>query len=423
MYSTQINEESKYAFKYGLDLSSGTHLVYRADVSAITDTDAKGAMGALRDVIERRVNVFGVSEPIVQVERGGFGGEKEERLIVELPGITDVDEAVALIGKTPLLEFKLATQSSTEFVDDGNGNMIPDVSFVDTGLTGRYLKRAQLSFSGAQGGVGISEPIVLIEFNKEGAELFADITKNNVGNVLAIFLDGEAISVPVIQSEITDGSAQISGDFEAEEARTLVRDLNLGALPVPIELISTQSIGASLGHDALTSGVNAALIGLFILSLFLILWYRLPGVISVVSLSIYLVMMLALFKLIPVVLTAAGIAGFILSIGMAVDANVLIFERVKEELEERNDLQEAIKQGFSRAWLSIRDGNISSIITAIILFWAGTSMVKGFALTFGLGVLISMISAIAVSRTFTLAIAGESYGGLKKFLFGHGLRK
>ncbi len=418
VYSTEQEADSRFAFKFGLDLSGGTHLVYRADTESLGDVNINDAMGALRDAIERRVNVFGVSEPIVQVESGGFSGE--DRLIVELPGVTDVDEATDLIGRTPLLEFKLMKENNSFF----NDTEATQEEFLDTGLTGRLLDRAQLSFgTGGVGGVGSNEPLVLIEFNKEGSDLFAQITKDNVGQVLAIFLDGQVLSLPVIQQEIVGGNAQITGDFTPEEARTLVRDLNLGALPVPIELISSQSIGASLGHDALESGVNAALYGLLILGLFLIFWYRLPGFIAVLSLGIYLVIMLSLFKLIPVVLTAAGIAGFILSIGMAVDANVLIFERMKEELRGgREDLEDATKIGFSRAWLSIRDSNISSFITAIILFWFGTSLVKGFALTFGLGVLISMISAIAVSRTFLLAVGDGEYTGIKKFLFGTGLK-
>jgi len=421
VYSTENNPESSYHFKYGLDLSSGTHLVYRADTSGLEGGDIDDAMGALRDVIERRVNIFGVSEPIVQIEQGGFGGTTEERLIVELPGITDVNQAIELIGRTPLLEFKLVKQSS-ETVTDVDGNQVPDTEFIDTGLTGRYLKRAQLSFSGAQGGIGINEPVVAIEFNDDGKGLFAQITKDHIGEVLAIFLDGQPLSLPVIQSEIPDGNAQITGNFTAESAKTLVRDLNLGALPVPIDLVSTQSIGASLGYDALTSGVKAGLIGLLLLSIFIIFWYRLPGLIAVLSLGIYLVMMLVIFKTVPVVLTAAGIAGLILSIGMSVDANVLIFERMKDELERGDDLREAIRHGFSRAWLSIRDGNISSILTSIILFWFGTSLVKGFALTLGIGVLVSMISAISVSRTFMFAVSGEKFEGAWKFLFGHGLK-
>jgi len=416
VYTTEVQEHPRFGFKYGLDLSSGTHLVYKADASSVAEGEVRSAMGALRDVIERRVNTFGVSEPIVQVEQGGFGGEEEERLIVELPGITDVDEAAALIGRTPLLEFKLA-QEGTPSDENPSG-----VEFVDTGLTGRFLERAQMSFSGSHGGVGISEPIVLIDFNSEGADLFGQITGDNIGSVLAIFLDGEILSLPVIQTSITDGNAQISGSFSAEEARTLVRDLNLGALPVPIELVSTQSIGASLGHNALTSGVRAGLIGLTALALFLVLWYRLPGLLAIFSLAIYLIITLFIFKLVPVVLTAAGIAGFILSIGMAVDANILIFERIKEEFKERDDLEEAVRQGFSRAWLSIRDGNISSILTAIILFWFGTSLVKGFALTFGLGVLVSMISAIVITRTFLLAISPSRVTKATRFLFGHGIQ-
>jgi protein-export membrane protein SecD len=225
--------------------------------------------------------------------------------------------------------------------------------------------------------------------------------------------------LPVIQQEIPDGNAQISGKFTAEEGKELVRNLNLGALPVPIELISTNSIGASLGQDVLNKGIMAGIVGIILVAIFLIALYRLPGVVSVVSLGMYIVIMLALFKLVPVVLTAAGIAGFILSVGMAVDANVLIFERMKEELNaERNNTEEAIKNGFSRAWFSIRDSNISGIITSIILFWFGTSMVKGFALVLGVGVLVSMISAVSISRTFLLAVRSKNPGRLNKFMFG-----
>jgi len=421
VYSTEKDPESKFAFKFGLDLSGGTHLVYRADISELGGLDVDSAMGALRDAIERRVNVFGVSEPLVQVEKSSFSGE--ERLIVELPGITDVDEATGLIGRTPLLEFKLMSEESNSL--DPSTELTID-NFIDTGLTGRLLERATLQFgSGGHAGAGSNEPIVLIDFNKEGSDLFAEITKNNVGSVLAIFLDGQVLSLPVIQTEILGGSAQISGSFTPDEAKILVRDLNLGALPVPIELISSQTIGATLGSSALDAGVNAALYGLLVLALFLIIWYRLPGLVAVLSLGVYLLVMLSLFKTVPVILTSAGIAGFILSIGMAVDANVLIFERMKEELRNgREDVDEAVSIGFSRAWLSIRDGNISSFLTAIILFWFGTSLVKGFALTFGIGVLISMLSAISISRTFLLAVGGgRKNTGAVKFLFGTGFGK
>lgn len=410
-------ENSRFAFRFGLDLKGGSHLVYNADVSGLGDgRSVDDAMSSLREVIERRVNIFGVSEPIVQIERGGLAGE-ENRLIVELPGITDLKEAVQLIGKTPLLEFKLMSdESSAEPDSEGEILMNLEEIFVDTGLTGRMLDRARLEFDQTT-----REPIVLISFNSEGRALFAEITRNNIGKPLAIFLDGEPISIPIVREEIRDGNAQISGNFSPQEGRDLVRDLNFGALPVPIELISTQSIGASLGEKILDEGVRAGVFGFALVVLFMIVWYRLPGFLASLSLVAYVILMLALFKLIPVTLTAAGIAGFILSIGMAIDANVLIFERMKEELRSGKKREQAIKDGFSRAWLSIRDSNVSSLITAVILFFIATSLVKGFALIFGLGVLISMISAIFITRTFLLAVATEN--PKTDFLFGSGTKK
>ena len=236
-------------------------------------------------------------------------------------------------------------------------------------------------------------------------------------------MDGQIISSPVIKDKITDGKAIISGGFTPDEAKALVRDLNYGALPVPIELISTQTIGASLGENAKTAGVKAGIVGFALIVAFLLLWYRLPGLVASLSLCIYIVLSLAVFKLIPVTFTAAGIAGFILSIGMAVDANVLIFERLKEELKKGKSVHDSLHEGFSRAWLSIRDSNISSMITAVILFWLGTSAIKGFALTLGLGVLISMFTAITVSRTFLFAIAPKESSPTKKFFFSNGFHR
>src|SRR5581483_7359693 len=263
-------------------------------------------------------------------------------------------------------------------------------------------------------------PVVQVTFNSQGQALLAQITQQHKGEVLAIFLDGALISQPVIQDVITDGKAVISGQFTPQQAQTLVQDLNYGALPVPITLVSTQTIGPTLGADARTAGVKAGVIGFILIAAFLIIWYRLPGIIASLSLAMYVILSLAVFRLIPVTLTAAGIAGFILSIGMAVDANILIFERMKEELKRGKNLWDAMHEGFSRAWLSIRDSNISSIITAIILFWLGTSAIKGFALTLGLGVLISMFTAITVSRTFLFAIAPKTESRFKKFLFSNG---
>ncbi|OGI92607.1 protein-export membrane protein SecD [Candidatus Nomurabacteria bacterium RIFCSPLOWO2_01_FULL_46_18] len=401
-------------FRYGLDLVGGTELVYRADTSGVED--ANGAMETLKEVIERRVNIFGVSEPLVQTERAGLvSGNSEDRLIVELPGVKDLDRAIALIGETPILEFRLARPGFEQIAAE-NPQTSVDALFAPTELTGRYLERARVEFNPTTG-----EAMVGLEFNSEGREIFATLTREHKGEVLAIILDGVALSVPVIQDEIRDGKAQITGAFTPEEAKELVRNLNYGALPVPIELSTSQSIGATLGEQALDAGVRAGLIGFVALSLFLVLWYRLPGLVSIVALVSYIILSLTIFKLVPVTLTAAGVAGFILSIGMAVDANVLIFERSKEELKKGKSIHDALHEGFHRAWLSIRDSNISSIITAIVLFWLGTSAVKGFALTLGIGVLVSMFTALTLSRTFLFAIAPEKESRLKRFLFSNGI--
>jgi len=393
----------KIPFKLGLDLSGGTHLIYRADVSLLKDIDISDSMNSLRDVIERRVNLFGVAEPVVQVQEERLGGLKENRLIVDLPGVTDVDQAVAMIGQTPLLEFKTENEDGTDFVS--------------TPLTGRYLERAILEFDQTA-----YQPIVSLQFDKDGAELFRQITKENVGKLVAIYLDGAPISIPVVREEISGGLAQITGDFTPKEAKTLVGRLNSGALPVPIELISTQTVGATLGEKAVADGVKAGLISFVILAIFFVLWYRLPGIIAILSLIIYIALMLALFKLIPVTLTAAGIAGFIISLGVAVDANILIFERIKEELRGGLKISDAVTTGFKRAWFSIRDANLTTLIAAIILFWFGTSSIQGFALVFGLGIIVSMLSAITLSRYF---LRGVSFGNGKamKFLFSSGISK
>lgn len=412
---------AKYPFKLGLDLSGGTHLVYKADISLIDSSELKNSMDALRDVIERRVNVFGVSEPIVQVQNGGFSNAGEERLIVDLPGVTDVSKAIEMIGQTPILDFRTenpVTDAPQQVTVDKDGQVVLDPyssKFIKTELTGRFLDKAILEFDQTTG-----EPIVSLQFDAEGSALFEKITKENVGKTVAIFLDGAPISIPTVNEAISGGKAQISGNFTPTEAKTLVGRLNSGALPVPISLISTQTIGPSLGTQATSAGVKAALIGFLAIALFLIIWYRLPGMIAVIALSMYVVIMLAIFKLVPVTLTAAGIAGFIISIGIAVDANVLIFERIKEELRAGDGILESIHHGFKRAWLSVRDSNISSIITAIILFWFGTSLIKGFALVFLIGVLVSMISAITITRLFLYSLNIKAKNKFTGFLFGSG---
>lgn len=412
----QERSRSRFPFSFGLDLVGGTELVYRADTSNVADIS--GAMDSLKEVIERRVNIFGVSEPLVETESAGLvSGNRDERLIVGLPGVTDIDQAIKLIGQTPVLEFRLASPDAEEVLKN-NPDVPLDDLFIPTGLSGRYLSRARVEFNPNTG-----TPLVGLDFDEEGTKLFAQITREHKDEILAIILDGALISAPVIVDEISDGNAQITGTFTPAEAKDLVRNLNYGALPVPITLATSQTVGASLGEAALTAGLSAGLIGFVVLSIFLILWYRLPGLISVVALVSYIILSLVIFKLIPVTLTAAGLAGFILSIGMAVDANVLIFERTKEELKKGKDITGALHEGFHRAWLSIRDSNISSIITAIVLFWLGTSAVKGFALTLGIGVIISMFTAITVSRTFLFAIAPTTDTINKRFLFSNGFYK
>jgi len=420
VYATTVNPNTAYPFKLGLDLAGGSHLVYEADVSAVDPRETEELMNILKDVIERRVNTFGVSEPIIQVETSSVvSGIESHRLVVELPGVTDVHEAVAEIGRTPLLEFKLVGNVP---VVDGEISR-NDVSFIDTGLTGRYLERAELQFGqGSPGGLS-NEPVVSINFTEEGGDLFEEITTAHIGEQLAIFLDGEIMSSPVIREAIPGGSAVISGNLSATEARDLVQNLNFGALPLPIELISTQTISASLGADLLSQGASAGMIGLVFVIAFMLLWYRVPGVIAGVALLFYGVLMLTLFKFVPVTLTAAGLAGFILSVGMAVDANVLVFERIKEEFTGGKKSREASVSGFARAWSAIRDGNMTSLLSAIILFWFGTSLVKGFALVFGFGVLASMFTALVVTRTLLLSLPNTVHGkrSLYTKLFGSGL--
>lgn len=424
-------------FKLGLDLRGGSHLVYEADTKQLAaGTDIGQAMEALRAVIEKRINAFGVAEPVIQTETVGVGANRHDRLIVELPGVTDLAEATKAIKATPLLEFRTqrpdgpekaailaAYEAAQELVAKGeplpnNPLLQQDPLFVPTNLTGRFLKPGTAQVQFANGSVN---PSISLEFDAEGTKIFGELTKNNIGKPIGIYLDGQLISAPVVRQEIKDGKPEISGQFTLDEARSLARNLNLGALPIPIQLISTQTIGAALGDDALARGVHAGLIGIIAVALFMIVWYRLPGFIAVLALGIYIVIMLAIFRFLPVTLTAAGIAGFILSVGMAVDANILIFERLKEEMKKTSNLEEAINHGFSRAWLSIRDSNLSSIISAIILFWFGTSLVKGFALTLLLGVLVSMLSAITITRTLLRALGAKQVSRANKFLFSSGI--
>jgi protein-export membrane protein SecD len=507
-------------WKLGLDLLGGTHLVYEADMSGISEGDRDEALAGVRDVIERRINAFGVAEPLVQTERSG----SHYRIIVELAGIKDVNQAIKMIGETPTLDFRetaptppatttittpvltpamkayndaakkkadmvdnLALAKGADFAalakqyseDPGSKDKGGDLGFFSkdqmvapfadaafalkvgeitktpvlsqygyhiikktgektvngvaqisashilittqappapataadssgwkmTQLSGKDLKRAAVVFDPQSG-----EPTVQLTWNANGQKLFGDITGANIGKPLGIFLDGQLISAPTVQAQITGGTAVISGNFTLDETKTLARRLNAGALPVPISLVTQQTVDATLGAASLQRSLFAGVIGFLAVVLFMLLVYRLPGLMAALALSVYTALTLAVFKLFGITMTLAGIAGFILSIGMAVDANVLIFERVKEEIRNNRTIGEALSEGFKRAWNSIRDSNISSLITCAILIWFGTSTVRGFAITLAIGVLISMFTAIIVTRNFIRSTIGERIG-------------
>lgn len=523
----------------GLDLQGGTSLVYEADVSEISSEEQPEAMAGIRDVLERRINAFGVSEPVIQTNRAGDSW----RVLVELPGITDINEAVKEIGETPLLEFKVESNEVSEeqlttirdmnveskiiaeevlqkalagddFVElatlesqdsgssenggdlgyFGRGAMVPEFeeaafngevgavypelvesefgyhiikiedkttgiinelngvttetsaeeantevvepveeaavkashiliqkvpedpslfgpSYENTELTGKYLDGSAVQFDQNTG-----VPMVGLTFDKAGADLFEQITKDHIGETVAIYLDGEPISTPVVNDVISGGEAVIEGDFTHEEANLLARRLNAGALPVKIELVNQRNVGPTLGAEAIQRSVVAGVLGLIFLAGFMIVFYRWPGFVAVLSLGAYGLILLAIFKLWPITLTLSGVAGFILSLGIAVDANVLIFERLKEELRKGKSLQSAIDDGFKRAWLSIRDSNVSSLITCLILTWFGTSVIKGFAVTLAIGIALSMFSAITITRTLlkVLPVKNKKFYGMKQ---------
>ena len=429
VYTNVTEPDARHPFKLGLDLAGGSQLIYEADVSNIPENEIREVMDTLRERIDDRLNAIGTEENAVFVEQSSFvTDEVRHRLVVELPGVTDVSEADAEIVRAPLLEFKLvdreaaarAQELSVSLEATATGTDPADIDleeaaalaadadaidpYIDTGLTGRFLDSARLDFTGNEAGSVGREPIVLLNFNREGAELFDRITAENVGEQLAIFLDGELRSSPRINERIPGGTAVISGGFTPEEARELARNINLGALPVPVTLVSTQTIGATLGAEVLNDGIGAGIIGFSLVCAFMLLWYRLPGAVAIVALSVYVTSMLALFMLIPVTLTAAGLAGFVLSLGMAVDANVLVFERLKELYRDGARSRIASYEGFTRAWSAIRDGNVTSLLSAVILFWFGTSLVQGFALVFGIGILVSMFTAVVVTRSLLLAL-------------------
>lgn len=374
--------------KKGLDLQGGVHVVLQADMDEVELADRETALESARNVIDRRVDMFGVGEPVIQtsVTDGNY------RIIVELPGVTDVNQALELIGRTAQLDFRELPPEATESADL--------LDFEPTGLTGRYLRRAQVVF----GQTGLPE--VSIEFDREGSEMFSEITRRNINKPVAIFLDELPVTMPVVNQHIVGGQAVISGDFTVDEARNLSIQLNAGALPVSIEVIEQKNIGASLGQESVDRSIRAGALGLSMVLLFMVLFYGKLGLIASAALIVFGLITIALYKLIPVTLTLPGLAGFILSMGMAVDSNILIFERMKEELRLGKPWNIAMELGFSRAWNSIKDANVATLIITFILFnpmdWSflvTSGMVRGFALTLSIGVLLSMFTGIIVTRT------------------------
>jgi len=388
----------KIKAQLGLDLVGGTELIYEADLSQSVDK-AKD-LNNLANVFRKRIDELGVSEPSIQTSGSN-------RIIIELPGIKDIDKAIGRIGQTYDLFFMVeGTETDGKALQD-----YYDPTFTYPGywkasdLTGRNLLRADYTFENSQTTIN-AKPVVSIKFDNVGKEKFQKLTKENIEKRIAIVLDNKIVSAPTVQVEISDGEAIISGSQDIKEAQQLAQRLNEGILPVPAKLVGQQNVGATLGQDSLKSSAVAGIIGLFLVALFMIIHYRIPGLIASVSLVVYTILALAIYKIVPVTLTLAGIAGFILSIGMAIDANVLIFERMKEEIKSGKEINLSIIDGFKRSWSSIRDSNSSSLITcAILYFISGSGPVRGFALTLGIGILVSLFTAITVTRTILLIIA------------------
>lgn len=385
------------AYRLGLDLQGGVRLVYELDMNAIPAVDRQTAFDSARDIIERRINFFGVSEPTIQTIRSG----NSYRVAVELPGVTDVTAAQDLIGKTAQLTFWEAgseTASDIEATSSaypfGMVQLLEGKKPVKTKLSGKDLKSAVVGFNQNN-----AQPEVQLTFTSEGTKLFGDITKRNIGKPVVIVLDDQIIQAPNVNEAILTGSAVITGGFTTNTAKSFAIQLNAGALPVPLTIVAQSNIGPSLGIESLKKSLFAGLLGFLSVVIFMIYLYRKEGLLASIALFVYVVITLFVFKLIPVTITLAGIAGFILSIGMAVDANILIFERMREELRAGKSRDVAIEVGFHRAWSSIRDSNISSLLTSAILFYFGTGIVRGFALTLAIGIFISMFSAITVTRT------------------------
>ena len=416
--------------RQGLDLQGGLQVLLEADTTE-NEEISMDAMAATRSIVEQRVNGLGVTEPVVQ-------SQGTNRISVELPGIDNPEEAVALLKETGLLEFvdlgnnplppgtSVLTDKNTgemanvnvlaERADAGEEIELGDVIF-ETIMTGADLRSANVGRDQVTSAFQIN-----FTLTEDGTDVFGEHTANHIGSHMAIVLDGKVISSPVIRDAIPSGSGVISGDFDSESANKLALQLRYGSLPVPLSVVNSRTIGPTLGQDSVRLSMLAGLIGFTTVALFMVLYYRLPGVVAVLALAMYAAITFSLFKLIPVTLTLPGIAGFVLSVGVAVDANILIFERMKEELRDGRGIEFALKSGFLRAWPSIRDSNISTIITCTILFWFGStfgaSIVKGFALTLAIGVGVSMFTAIVATRNLLYVFLGRLDLDKRKKLLG-----
>lgn len=393
--------------RLGLDLVGGVQALLEADLPADTVITPE-SMSTARTIVENRVNGLGLTEAIVQ-QAGN------RRLLVELPGETDPEKALSTIKKTGLLEFVDFTQLSQSDALALVGTTIQtDFGQSDGSQSSETQTAANQIFKNVMTGADLKtvnvvttqagEPEVSFELSTNGAKVFSDFTSANVGKILAIVLDKKVISVPTINQAITDGKGVVSGNFTVQTANDLAVQLRYGSLPIPLKVATSQTIGPTLGQDSLQKSLIAGIIGVSIVMIYMALYYRLPGIVADLALLVYALLSLAIFKFIPITLTLPGIAGFVLSIGVAVDANILIFERLKEELRAGKSLHQAIDAGWRRAWPSIRDSNISTLITCAILFWFGSafgaSIVKGFSLTLAIGVLVSLFTAIVVTRNF-----------------------
>jgi preprotein translocase subunit SecD len=403
-------------FTLGLDLQGGSRLVYSANLSekdpSLTDAQA---LASVKATIERRVNAYGVSEATVRImqnEQGSF-------IEVQLPGVKDIDEALKLIGQVAELDFR------EQVVEGGNTTWVIAKAVGSNGteeeLTGKYLKPNASMETHPQ----TNKPVVAFEWNSEGAILFRQITTRNLNKYLAIFIDNELISAPRV-NEVIEAKGIIEGDFTVKEARTLAIQLNSGALSVPLTEIGRSDVGPTLGADSLNKSLLAGIIGLALIILFMIIYYRVPGLVACLALVVYTVLNLAVFRLIPVVLTLPGIAGFVVSVGMGVDGNVLVCERLKEELRGGSTLQRAVEQSFTQSWSAIWDSNVTVFIACAVLLWLGTRTifanptVTGFATTLFIGVALSMFTQVVVTRAFLrtvvrsgLAKSSRAYGVLK----------